>query len=65
VGKKVDIRKVDEKWSMFCFYGIFSIVVVFEIIAFESSCFCCNTQTFLNFLRKNRFFEHCSNFLAK
>ena len=44
----VDIRKVHEKSSIFCFYGIFWIVVVFEVIAFEilnlCTCFRCNTQ---------------------
>ena len=46
----VDIQKVHEKWSIFCFYGIFRIVAVFEIIAFEIvHTFRCNTQTFLNF----------------
>ena len=39
MGKKVaifvDIRKVHEKWSIFCFYDSLWIIVVFEIIAFE------------------------------
>ena len=29
------IRKVHEKWSIFCFYGMFCIVIVVEKIAFE------------------------------
>jgi hypothetical protein len=33
--KKLYIRKVHEKWSIFYFYGNLGIVVVFEIIAFE------------------------------
>ena len=33
--KKRNIRKDHEKWSIFCFYGMFWIVVVIEIIAFE------------------------------
>ena len=52
------IRKDHEKWSIFCFYGMFWIVVVFEMIAFEIlnllQALRCNTQTVLNFLRKNR-----------
>ena len=51
VASFVDIRKVHEKWSIFCFYGIFWIVVVFEIIALEIlnllQALRCNTQTFL------------------
>ena len=31
----VDVRKVHKKWSIFCFYGKFWIVVVFEITACE------------------------------
>jgi hypothetical protein len=38
----VDIQKVHEKWSIFCFCGMLCIVVVFE----NCSCFRCNTQTF-------------------
>jgi hypothetical protein len=49
----VDIRKVHEKWSIFCFYSKFWIVVVLEKIVFENlnscTCFLCNIQTFLNF----------------
>ena len=33
--KKLYIQKVHEKWSIFGFYDMFEIVVVFEIIAFE------------------------------
>ena len=63
---KLYIRQVHEKWSIFCFYGIFWIVVVFEIIALEIFNLCtyfrCNTQTFLNFLRKNQFLQRFLNF---
>ena len=33
--KKLYIRKVHEKWIIFCFYGMFWIAVVAEIIVFE------------------------------
>src|SRR3569623_858170 len=40
------IRKDHEKWSIFCFYGMFCIVVVFEIIAFEIlKSLCITTKT--------------------
>jgi hypothetical protein len=45
---------------------LFEIVVVFEIIAFEIlnllQALRCNTQTFLNFLRKNRFLHQSFKF---
>ena len=68
MGKKlpifVDIQKVHEKWRIFCFYGMFWSVVVFEIITFEIlnllQALRCNTQTFLNFCGK---IDFCINFL--
>ena len=62
--------------AFFVFAASSESFVVFEIIAFEIlnllQALRCNTQTFLNFLQKNRFLyrflkfssnEHCSNFL--
>ena len=60
--KKWYVRKEHEKWSIICFYGMFWIVVVFEIIVFELlnllQALRCNTQTFLNF-----WIDFCINFL--
>jgi hypothetical protein len=33
--KNLYVRKVHEQWSIFCFYGMLWIVVVFEIVAIE------------------------------
>jgi hypothetical protein len=52
-----NIRKVHEKWSIFSFYGMFWIVVVFEGIVFEIANFLSICKIFYQFWMLQKEFD--------